>query len=172
MVPRASEASMRRKAVVQRKKKKIASHFQPDRVYNSPVVGKLITYIMQDGRKLTAERLVYQALEEAGKRIEKEPLVVFEEAMKNTSPVLEVRSRRVGGATYQVPREVRGERRVQLSLRWIVSAARGHKKRKNLVEALAEEIALAAQGQGSAVKKRDDTHKMAEANRAFAHFAW
>ena len=155
-----------------RRNRKLHKREKLDRLYNSPLVGKLINYVMYDGRRLTAERVVYAALKEAAKRTEKEPLAVFEEALKNTSPVLEVRSRRVGGATYQVPREVRGERRVQLSLRWIVAASRGHKKRKNMAEALAEELALAAQGQGSAVKKREDMHKMAEANRAFAHFAW
>lgn len=143
-----------------------------DRVYNSPIVTKLITYIMIDGKKSVAERLVYQALEEAGKKMEREPMVVLDDALKNTQPVLEVKSRRVGGATYQVPREVRGERRLQLALRWIVSASRGHKTRKSMVDALAEELMLAAQGTGSAVKKRDDMHRMAEANRAFAHFSW
>ena len=140
-------------------------------MYNSPLVAKLINYVMRGGKKSVAEKIVYQALAQAAKKIGAEPLSIFEQALKNASPVLEVRPRRVGGATYQVPREVRGERRMQLAFHWIVLAARGHKTRKSMAEALAEELALAAQGQGMAIKKRDDMHKMAEANRAFAHFA-
>lgn len=155
-----------------RRKRNLKREIVPDRVYGSPVVTKLIAYVMEDGKKSVAERIVYNGIQAAAKKIEKEPLVVLEEAVKNTSPVLEVKSRRVGGATYQVPREVRGERRLQLSLRWIVSASRGHKKRHSMAEALAEELVLAAQGTGSAVKKKDDMHRMAEANRAFAHFSW
>jgi small subunit ribosomal protein S7 len=155
-----------------RRKRQFKRPPQLDRVYGSPLVAKLITYVMHDGKKTIAERIVYAALTEAGKKLEREPLAVLDEAIKNTAPVLEVKSRRVGGATYQVPREVRGERRTQLALRWIVLASRGHKTRRSMAEALAEELVLAAQGQGSAVKKRDDMHRMAEANRAFAHFAW
>ena len=155
-----------------RRKRNIKREIVPDRLYGSPTVTKLIAYVMEDGKKSTAERIVYGALQAAGKKLGKEPIAVFEEAIKNTSPVLEVKSRRVGGATYQVPREVRGERRLQLALRWIVSASRGHKTRKSMAEALGEELALAAQGQGLAVKKREDMHRMAEANRAFAHFSW
>ena len=155
-----------------RRKRQTKREIMPDRVYGSPVVTKLVNYVMIGGKKSVAERIVYRALDEAGKKLEREPIAVLEEALKNTSPVLEVKSRRVGGATYQVPREVRGERRTQLAFRWIVSASRGHKPRRSMAEALAEELALAAQGQGFAVKKRDDMHRMAEANRAFAHFSW
>lgn len=155
-----------------RRKRNFKRDIVPDRQYGSPVVSKLISYVMIAGKKSVAEKIVYVGLEAAGKKLEKEPMVVLEEAVKNTSPVLEVKSRRVGGATYQVPREVRGERRLQLSLRWIVSASRGHKTRHSMAEALAEELALAAQGTGSAVKKKEDMHRMAEANRAFAHFSW
>lgn len=155
-----------------RRKRNIKRDTPPDRKFGSIEVTKLVNYVMRDGKKTTAEKIVYHALEDAGKKLTKEPLAVFEEALKNTSPVLEVKSRRVGGATYQVPREVRGERRLQLALRWIVSASHGHKKRHSMEEALAEELVLAAQGTGSAVKKRDDMHRMAEANRAFAHFSW
>ena len=115
---------------------------------------------------------MYAALEQAGKELEQEPMQVLEEALKNTSPALEVRSRRVGGATYQVPMDVRPERRVQLSLRWIVNASRGHKSRKSMADVLAQELVLAAKGEGEAVKKKENMHRMAEANRAFAHFAW
>ncbi|OHA49484.1 MAG: 30S ribosomal protein S7 [Candidatus Terrybacteria bacterium RIFCSPLOWO2_01_FULL_58_14] len=155
-----------------RRQKNLQREIVPDRKYGSPVATKLISYVMRDGKKSIAERIVYAALEEAGKKLEREPSEVLNAAIEHTSPVIEVRSRRVGGATYQVPREVRGERRLQLALRWIVSAARGHKKRHSMAEALAEELLLAAKGEGSAVKRKDDMHKMAEANRAFAHFAW
>ena len=139
-----------------RRNRKLPKREYIDRLYGSPLVGKLINYVMRGGKKTTAEKVVYAALAQAGKKLEREPLALFEAALQNASPVLEVRSRRIGGATYQVPREVRY----------------GHKTRKNMAEALGEELALAAQGQGSAIKKRDDMHKMAEANRAFAHFAW
>jgi len=155
-----------------RKNKNIKRDTEPDRLYGSVVVTKLINYIMVDGKKSVAESIVYDALARAGKELETEPVKVLEEALNNTSPVLEVRSRRVGGATYQVPREVRPERRMQLSLRWLVAASRGHKKRHSMAEALAEEIVLAAKGEGDAVKKKENMHRMAEANRAFAHFAW
>jgi small subunit ribosomal protein S7 len=155
-----------------RKNRNIRHHSEPDRRYGSLTVTKLINYIMVDGKKSVAETIVYSALERAGKELEMEPIKVLEEALNNTSPVLEVRSRRVGGATYQVPREVRPERRMQLSLRWIVAGARSHKKRHSMAEALAEELVLAAKGEGEAVKKKDNMHRMAEANRAFAHFAW
>ena len=155
-----------------RRKRNIKRDIEPDRVYGSPIVTKLITYIMLDGKKSVAERVVYDALERAGKEMEQEPMTVLEEAIKNTSPVLEVRSRRVGGATYQVPKEVRPERRLQLSLRWIVAASRARKTRRSMGEALAQELVLAAKNEGEAVKKRENMHRMAEANRAFAHFAW
>ncbi|MBI4059607.1 30S ribosomal protein S7, partial [Candidatus Giovannonibacteria bacterium] len=123
------------------------------------------------GKKNTARDIVYEALDLAGKKTKKEPMAVFEDAIKNVSPALEVRSRRVGGANYQVPREVRPERRLALAMRWLTKAARS-KKGKPMAEKLAEELVLASKNEGVAVKKKEDTHKMAEANRAFAHFAW
>ena len=141
-------------------------------VYSSAKVGKLINYVMYDGKKNAARTIVYdcfEAIKEQSKVTD--PLEVFETALKNTSPAMEVRSRRVGGANYQVPREVRPERRQALSMKWIVEAARG-KKGKSLSLKLADEIILASKNEGEAVKKRENTHKMAEANKAFAHFAW
>lgn len=144
----------------------------PDSVYGSEHIGKLINYVMERGKKNTARSVVYGALDVI-KEKEKTttPLDVLDTAMKNTGPTMEVRSRRVGGANYQIPREVRQERRQALSMKWIVEAARA-KKGKPMHEKLAEEIILAAKNEGEAVKKRENTHKMAEANKAFAHFAW
>jgi small subunit ribosomal protein S7 len=140
--------------------------------YKSERVEKFINCVMMSGKKETARNVVYGAFEEIKKIAETEdPLEVFETAMKNVGPTVEVRSRRVGGANYQVPREVRPERRQALAMRWIISAARS-KTGGPASKFLAEELVLAAKNEGSAVKKREDTHKMAEANRAFAHFAW
>ncbi len=145
----------------------------PDVQYGSVDVERLINYVMLRGQKETARKIVYSAFEEmknAGKEAA-DPLEVFMTAMRNAGPLMEVRSRRVGGANYQVPREVRPERRVALALRWIIGAARGQKG-VPMHKALAQELMLAAKEEGNAVKKREDVHKMAEANRAFAHFAW
>ena len=142
---------------------------KPDSVYGSVRVAKLINSIMHDGKKDTARLLVYAALEslkDAG-----DPVALFEEALKNVEPSVEVRSRRVGGANYQVPVEVRPERRLALALRWIINAARA-KSGKPMSERLASELRAAAKGEGEAVTKRENVHKMAEANKAFAHFAW
>ena len=142
---------------------------QPDEQYGSVKVSKLINYVMERGKKDTARKVVYKAfdiLKEKG-----EPLAIFEEALEKAAPTVEVRSRRVGGANYQVPREVRPERRLALALRWIVTAAEGTKG-KPMHETLANELLAASKGEGVAVAKRDTTHKMAEANKAFAHFAW
>lgn len=146
---------------------------EPDIVFNSTEVEKLINYVMLRGQKDTARKIVYAAFEEIknAKDGGGEPLAIFETALKNAGPQMEVRSRRVGGANYQVPREVRPERRHALALRWIIGAARGQKGTP-MHKALAKELMMAAKEEGAAVKKRDDTHKMAEANRAFAHFAW
>ena len=145
---------------------------EPDSVYNSEKVTKLINYIMERGKKDTARKIVYAAMEELkGKDGKEDPVALFETAIKNVAPLMEVRSRRVGGANYQVPREVRPERRLALALRWIVEAAKsgpGNEMHKRL----AAEIQKAAAEEGDAVKKRENTHKMAEANKAFAHFAW
>jgi len=144
---------------------------EPDSVYNSVVVSNLINHVMIGGKKTTAKKIVYGAFDIVKEKTKKEPLEVFEQALKNASPLLEVKSKRVGGATYQVPVEVKGERKLTLALRWIIGAAKS-KKGKPMAEKLAQELLEAANNTGSAVKKKIDTHRMAEANRAFAHFAW
>lgn len=146
---------------------------QPDVQFGSVEVERLINYIMLRGQKETARKIVYSAFEEIKNAKENggDPLEIFNTAMVNAGPSMEVRSRRVGGANYQVPREVRAERRVALALRWIIAGARGQKG-VPMHKALASELMLAAKEEGNAVKKKEDTHKMAEANRAFAHFAW
>ena len=154
-----------------RRKTKTKITQETDHLYDSVVVSKFINHIMVSGKKNTARSVVYEALDLAGKKTKKEPVAVFEEAIKNVSPALEVRSRRVGGANYQVPREVRPEMRLALAMRWLINAARS-KKGKPMAEKLAEELVLASKNEGAAVKKKEDTRKMAEANRAFAHFAW
>ena len=143
----------------------------PDSVYQSIVVQKLINQIMERGKKTVASRIVYNSFDIIKEKTKKEPLEVFEKAIKNTSPSLEIKAKRVGGATYQVPHEVKEERQITLALRWIIKAARS-KKGKAMREKLAEELILASNNEGVAVKKKEDTHRMAEANRAFAHFAW
>lgn len=143
----------------------------PDHVYNSEKVGKFINYIMLRGQKETARGIVYSAFDEIKEKTGTDPMEIFDNALKNTGPMTEVRSRRVGGANYQIPREVRPERRSFLSMKWIIEAARSGKG-KGMASKLADEIILASKNEGSAVKKREDTHKMAEANKAFAHFAW
>lgn len=143
-----------------------------DHKYNNVKVTTLINYVMLDGKKTVAEKVVYDALEEIKKIANTEnPVEVYELALKNAGPIMEVRSRRVGGANYQVPREVRPERRLFLALRWIIDAARS-KSGKAMAIRLAEEIVAASKNEGEAIKKRDNVHKMAEANKAFAHFAW
>ncbi|MBI3634393.1 MAG: 30S ribosomal protein S7 [Candidatus Yonathbacteria bacterium] len=143
-----------------------------DLVYGSTKVEKFINYVMEEGKKNTARKIVYGAFDIIKeKRKEVEPLEVFELALKNTGPLMEIRSRRVGGANYQVPIEVRPERRFSLSLRWIIDAAKS-KKGRPMHEKLAEEILAASNNEGEAVKKREMTHRIAEANKAFAHFAW
>lgn len=143
----------------------------PDPMYGSKRVTKLINSVMLDGKKGTAQRIVYGAFEMVQEKTGKEPLEVFEEAMNNIMPVLEIRARRVGGANYQVPVEVRPERRQTLGLRWLVDYTRKRGER-TMRERLAKEIMDAANNTGASVKKREDTHKMAEANRAFAHYRW
>ncbi|NCN52599.1 30S ribosomal protein S7 [Candidatus Parcubacteria bacterium] len=144
-----------------------------DERYKSESVSRLINYVMIRGQKETSRKIVYAAFEEIKNAKEGggDPLTVFETAIQNAGPQMEVRSRRVGGANYQVPREVRPERRLALAFRWIITAARGQKG-VPMHKALAQEIMMAAREEGAAVKKKEDTHKMAEANRAFAHFAW
>jgi small subunit ribosomal protein S7 len=141
----------------------------PDEVYGSLKVAKLINYVMERGKKDTARKIVYKMMDELKKDCD--PLVILEEALENAAPTVEVRSRRVGGANYQVPREVRPERRLSLGLRWIVEAAEGTKG-KPMNVSLLNEVRAAHKGEGSAVTKKETTHRMAEANKAFAHFAW
>jgi small subunit ribosomal protein S7 len=142
-----------------------------DSRYGSPIVARLISTIMRSGKKSLAERIVYQAIEKSREGSDSvDPLETLHKALENTKPRLEVKSRRVGGATYQVPVEVSQERQVSLAMRWIVTYAKN--RRGTMVDNLAAEIKDAALGQGSAIKKREDTHKMAQANRAFAHFRW
>ena len=143
----------------------------PDRVYASEQVAKFINHVMLDGKKSVAEKIVYSAFDIIKEKTKEEPLEVFELALKNVGPFTEVRSRRVGGANYQVPREVRPERRIALAMRWILDIARKGKG-KPMHKRLADEIMAASKNEGDAVKKRENTHKMAEANKAFAHFAW
>ena len=143
----------------------------PDPMYNSKLVTRLINNIMYDGKKGVAQKVVYDAFEIVAEKTGKDALEVFEQAMENVMPQLEVKARRVGGATYQVPMEVRPERRQTLGLRWITTYARSRNER-TMKERLAGEIMDAVNGTGGAVKKREDTHKMAEANKAFAHFRW
>jgi small subunit ribosomal protein S7 len=153
------------------RKKRIYKKFhQPDVVYGRVELGRFINYVMKDGKKSTAEKLVYTAFDKIKESTKEEPMVVFERALENVMPLLEVASKRVGGANYQVPREVRPERRFVLALRWIIGAARA-KKGKGMADKLAEEIVAASKNEGSAIKKKLDMHRMAEANRAFAHFA-
>ena len=143
----------------------------PDPMYNNVVVTKLINNIMLDGKRGVAQRIVYDAFEIVGEKTGKNPVDAFAEAMDNIMPVLEVKARRVGGANYQVPIEVRPERRQTLGLRWLTAYARARGER-TMKERLANEILDAINNTGGAVKKREDTHKMAEANKAFAHFRW
>jgi small subunit ribosomal protein S7 len=142
---------------------------KPDVEYKSEAITRFINTVMKDGKKDTARRVVYKALDIIKK--ENDPLETFDTAIRNVSPLMEVRSRRVGGANYQVPREVPQQRRISLAYRWLINAARA-KKGKPMAEKLATEILLAAKNEGEAIKKKDDMHRMAEANKAFAHFAW
>jgi small subunit ribosomal protein S7 len=154
-----------------KRKKKIKRLIPPDAVYNSVTLAKFINQVMRRGKKTITRKIVYKSLDIIKEKTKKDPLEIFEQALKNAAPLLEVKPKRIGGATYQVPREVKRERRLTLAMRWIIQAAR-LKKGKSMKEKLAEELIEAANNQGFAVKKREDTHRMAEANRAFAHFAW
>ena len=154
-----------------RKRQAVKRDVLPDPIYKSKVVTKLINQIMQDGKKGTAEKILYGAFDMVKEKTGEEPMAVFEKAMNNIKPALEVKSRRVGGANYQVPVEVKPERAQALAFRWLINYARlrnGH----SMAENLANEIIDASNGIGASVKKKDDTHKMAEANKAFAHYRW
>ncbi len=142
-----------------------------DPVYGSKLVSQLVNRVLMDGKKSTAERIVYGAMEIVGEKTDQDPLTVLKRALDNVRPALEVRSRRVGGATYQVPVEVRPSRATTLALRWLVDFAR-KRREKSMTERLANEIMDASNGLGAAVKRREEMHKMAEANRAFAHYRW
>ena len=143
----------------------------PDPIYNSKLVSRLINNIMQDGKKGTAQTILYNAFDIIAEKTGREPMEVFEEAIENIMPVLEVKARRIGGANYQVPVEVRPERRITLGLRWLVQYSRSRGE-KTMEQRLANEIIDAANNTGASVKKREDTHKMAEANKSFAHYRW
>ena len=143
----------------------------PDAKYNNVTTAKLINKIMMRGKKSTAERIVYEALQIVEQRESKDPVSVLEQAVRNATPLLEVKPRRVGGATYQVPVEVRPNRSLPLAIRWLVASAKA-RTGKSMAEKLAAELGDASKGQGAAIKKREDTHRMAEANRAFAHYRW
>ena len=144
----------------------------PDPLYNSALVTKFIGSVMSDGKRSTAERILYKSFEMIQEKTGEEPLKVFKKAIDNTKPSLEVKSRRVGGSNYQVPVEVNPNRRLSLSIRWLVSFARSRGDGKTMQEKLANELLDAANLRGGAVKKREDTHRMAEANKAFAHYRW
>ena len=144
----------------------------PDPVYNSITISKLINRVMLDGKKSLAKKIVYGALEEFAKKIHvDDPLVAFDQAMENAMPTLEVKSRRIGGATYQVPIEIPQDRRAAMAMKWIILNARG-KVGRNMIESLSLELVDCYNNQGTTIKKKDDTHRMAEANKAFAHYRW
>ena len=153
-----------------RRKRNYTREILPDAKYQNVLVGKFINYLMFEGKKSTAQKAVYGAFDIITGQ-QKDPLEIFNEAIKNVSPALEVKSKRVGGANYQVPREVRGERKIALAFRWLIIASRA-KKGKPIAAKLAEELLAAAKNEGTAIKKKQYTHRMAEANRAFAHFSW
>jgi len=153
-----------------RRKKKEKRIITPDPVYNNVVISKFINQIMRRGKKTIARKIVYKTFDIIKEKTKKEPLEIFNLALKNTSPLLEVKAKRIGGATYQVPREVKGDRRLTLAMRWLILAAKS-KKGKPMRQKLAEELIEASENRGTAIKKKEEVHRMAEANRAFAHFA-
>jgi small subunit ribosomal protein S7 len=154
-----------------RRNRAVKRVIEPDIKYNSPLVASFVNKLMFNGKKTVAASIFYDALDIAAERAKRPGLEVFEQAIKNVTPLIEVRPRRVGGATYQVPLEVRPDRRQSLAIRWLVNTARA-RSGKSMAEKLAAELLDAANNQGATVKKREDTHKMAEANRAFAHYRW
>lgn len=154
-----------------RRKRNFSREIAPDPKYSNTTVAKFINYVMKKGKKSVARKVVYKTFDTIEQKYKQEPLGAFDTAIRNIGPALEVKSRRIGGATYQVPREVRGERKQALAFRWILDAARS-KKGKPMHERLAEELIAATKNEGTAIKKKLDTHRMAEANKAFAHFSW
>tara|TARA_Y100000590_G_scaffold184266_1_gene209926 strand:- start:196 stop:666 length:471 start_codon:yes stop_codon:yes gene_type:complete len=154
-----------------RKKQAPKRIFYPDPKYNSLILAKFINFVMYDGKKTASEKIIYDALEKIKNKTKEDPIKVFNSAIGNIRPNLEVRSRRVGGATYQVPQEVKTKRSHTLALRWLLEASR-KRKNKTMSDKLFNELMDASQNKGSAIKKREDTHKMAESNKAFAHYRW
>ncbi|MBM4177867.1 MAG: 30S ribosomal protein S7 [Ignavibacteria bacterium] len=154
-----------------RKKRADKRRTMADPRFNDVMVAKFVNNIMIQGKKNTARRLVYEALDIVGKKTEQDPLEIFRKAMQNAAPAIEIRPRRVGGATYQVPMEVREERRAALAIRWIKKYA-SERRDRSMAQKLASELLAAANGEGGAIKRRDEMHRMADANRAFAHFRW
>ena len=154
-----------------RRARSIKREVLPDAKYRSITVSRLIIKVMERGKKRTAENIVYSALEKLGQQVSKDPVTALEQAVKNATPLLQVKPRRVGGATYQVPVEVMPDRGLFLALSWLIQSAKS-RKGKAMQEKLADELTEAFHGQGNTIKKREDTHKMAEANRAFAHYRW
>jgi len=154
-----------------RKKQTPKRIFYPDPKYNSLVLAKFINFVMYDGKKTVSEKIIYNALEKIKNKTKEDPIKIFNDAISNIRPNLEVRSRRVGGATYQVPQEVKTKRSQTLALRWLLEASR-KRKNKTMSDKLFSELMDASQRKGAAIKKREDTHKMAESNKAFAHYRW
>ncbi len=154
-----------------RRTKAVKRQVPPDPRYDSQTVSKFINHLMSDGKKSTAEKVFYKSMDLIEQRSGQPGVQVFKQALNNVKPLLEVKSRRVGGATYQVPIEVRQDRRTALAMRWIIQYSHGRGE-KSMAERLAAELILASKGEGSSIKKREDTHRMAEANRAFAHYRW
>ena len=154
-----------------RKKTQPKKVVTPDPIFNSTIIPKLINSIMYDGKKVVAEKIVYEAIEKIKSKTKDEPITIFNDAFNNVRPTVEVRSRRVGGATYQVPVEVKPKRSQALALRWLIDASRKRKDKK-MSDKIFNEIYDAYQNRGSAIKKKEDMHKMAESNKAFAHFRW
>ncbi|MGD0591328.1 MAG: 30S ribosomal protein S7 [Bacteroidota bacterium] len=154
-----------------RKKRAIRRRVTPDPKFGDELISRFVNSVLQDGKKNIARTIVYSALEQIGQKTDKNPLDIFKKAVDNASPLIEVRARRVGGATYQVPTEVRPERRTALAIRWLINYAQ-ERSDKSMSQKLAAELLAASSGEGGAVKKKDDVHRMAEANKAFAHFRW
>ena len=154
-----------------RKKRAPKRIFYPDPKYGSLVLAKFINFVMYDGKKSTSEKIIYNALDKIKDKTKEDPIKIFNEAISKIRPNLEVRSRRVGGATYQVPQEVKTKRSQTLALRWLLEASR-KRKNKTMSDKLSSELMEASQNKGAAIKKREDTHKMAESNKAFAHYRW
>jgi small subunit ribosomal protein S7 len=154
-----------------RKKRAIRRRVTPDPKFGDELISRFVNSVLQDGKKNIARTIVYSALEQIGQKTDKNPLDIFKKAVDNASPLIEVKARRVGGATYQVPTEVRLERRTALAIRWLINYAQ-ERSDKSMSQKLAAELLAASSGEGGAVKKKDDVHRMAEANKAFAHFRW